>query len=60
MARGQAAALAEGGIRLGILSLLEGARAGGAPEYGADTIDVLQRYGYSDADIAALQTDRVV
>ena len=31
-----------------------------APEYGADTRDVLERYGYSAAEIAALEKDGAV
>ena len=38
----------------------DAAIATGAPEFGENTIDVLQRYGYSDDDIAALQKDGVV
>ena len=31
-----------------------------APEYGEHTIDMLQRYGYSEEDIAALEKDGVI
>jgi crotonobetainyl-CoA:carnitine CoA-transferase CaiB-like acyl-CoA transferase len=31
-----------------------------APEYGEHTIDILQRYGYSDAEISAYTKDGVI
>ena len=31
-----------------------------APEYGEHTIDMLQRYGYTEEDIAALGKDGVI
>ncbi|MEC7490616.1 MAG: CoA transferase [Pseudomonadota bacterium] len=35
-------------------------RVTAAPEYGEHTIDILQRYGYSDEDISELTGDRVI
>lgn len=31
-----------------------------APEYGEQTVDILERYGYSEADIAALRQDGTI